>query len=383
MIWHVLDVRAIWVKEFASALAAQVPLLGWCPRITGVGMFRNKEEETTLSDPHLSIRYFPLQRGFAKFPIMLIAREGERLTRRLLGRSEAAADSPLVCCSPHYAPVAERWPGPVIYYVTDRFAAYGDDPHFIRSLDERMCKAADLACPNSQRIADYLVEEAFCSVNKIVILANATREANILTEPATTPKEAPQDIADLARPIAGVIGNLSSNTDWELLKKTIEHTPFLSWVFVGPTGMPVDEPGQNRSRNFLMEHGGRVRFVGDKPYGALCDYARAFDVAILPYRKREPTYSGSSTRFYEHLAACRPVIATRAFEELLHKEPLLRLVDTAEEMTAALEQLRQAAFVDGYEELRWSASQNETWDARAVKMRNALSERFARGCEAA
>lgn len=385
MIWHVLDVRAIWIKEFASALAAQVPLLGWCPRITGVGMFRNKEEETTLDDPHLPIRYFPLQRGFAKFPIMPIAREGQRLTRRLLRRSESATESPLICCSPHYAPVAERWPGPVIYYVTDRFVAYGDDPDFIKSLDQRMCKAADLACPNSQRIADYLVEEAFCPVNKIVVLANATREANLLTEPATTPKEAPQDIADLPRPIAGVIGDLSSNTDWELLKKTIEHTPWLSWVFVGPTGMPVEESVQNHARNFLMQHGGRVRFVGAKPYGALRDYARAFDVAVLPYRKSEPTYSGSSTRFYEHLAACRPVIATRGLEELLHKEPLLRLVNTAAEMTAALEQLRRTAFRDGYEELRWKASQNETWEARAARMRDALSEIFVfvRGREAA
>lgn len=383
MIWHVLDVRAIWIKEFAAALAAQVPTMAWCARISAIGVFRSDEEETTLDDPQLPIRYFPLQRGFAKFPIMPIAREGERLTRRLLRQSENATESPLICCSPHYAPVAERWPGPVIYYVTDRFVAYGDGPGFIKSLDQRMCKAADLVCPNSQRIADYLVEEAFCPADKIVVLANATREANLLTEPATTPTEAPQDIADLPRPIAGVIGNLSSNTDWELLKKTIEHTPWLSWVFVGPTDTPLRETKQNQARRSLMQHGGGVRFVGAKPYGALRDYARAFDVAVLPYRKREPTYSGSSTRFYEHLAACRPVIATRGFEELLHKEPLLRLVNTAEEMTAALEQLRRMAFRDGYEELRWKASQDETWDARALKMRNALSERFARGREAA
>ena len=91
MIWHVLDVRAIWVKEFAAALAEEAPTLGWCPRITGDGMFRNHEEESTLEDPHLQIRYFPLQRGFAKFPVTLIAREAERLTRRLLRRSENAS----------------------------------------------------------------------------------------------------------------------------------------------------------------------------------------------------------------------------------------------------------------------------------------------------
>jgi glycosyltransferase involved in cell wall biosynthesis len=383
MIWHVLDVRAIWIKEFASAMAAQAPTLGWCPRISAFGMFRSEEEEIILDDPQLRVRYFPLQRGFARFPITQVANEGERITQRLLRQSENATESPLICCSPHYAPVAERWLGPVIYYVTDRFVAYRDDPDFIKSLDQRICKAADLVCPNSQRIADYLVEEAFCPMNKIVVLANATREANLLTEPATTLKEAPQDVADLPRPIAGVIGNLSSNTDWELLKKTIQHTPWLSWVFVGPTDMAVVDRKQNLARRSLMQHGGRVRFVGAKPYGALREYARAFDVAVLPYRKSEPTYSGSSTRFYEHLAACRPVIATRGFEELLHNEPLLRLVNTAEEMTAALEQLRRTAFCDGYEELRWKASQTETWEQRALGMRNALSEVFVRRDRAA
>jgi glycosyltransferase involved in cell wall biosynthesis len=211
----------------------------------------------------------------------------------------------------------------------------------------------------------------------------ATRGANVLSQPAELPFDPPADISDMARPLAGVIGNLAANMDWELIQESIERAPWLSWVFVGPTNTPLRETKQNQARRSLMQQGGRVRFVGAKPYGALRDYARAFDVAVLPYRKSEPTYSGSSTRFYEHLAACRPVIATRGFEELLHKEPLLRLVNTAEEMTAALEQLRRTAFCDGYEELRWKASQTETWEQRALGMRNALSEVFVRRDRAA
>jgi glycosyltransferase involved in cell wall biosynthesis len=384
MVWHVLDVRAVWVKEFASALAEQVPALAWCPQITNGGMFRNREKETTLDDPCLPIRYFPLQRGFAKFPVMPIAREGERITQRLIRRTENPTASTLICTTPHYAPVAERWPGPVIYYVTDLFIAYGGaDPGFIKSLDRRMCVAAALVCPNSRRIAEYLVEKAFCPASKIVVLPNATRKASLLTHSAQAFSETPPDIADLPRPMAGIIGNLSSNTDWVLLKETIARTPWLAWVFVGPTTMPINQPGQNHARDFLMQHGGTVRFVGPKPYGQLKDYARAFDVAILPYRGIEPTFSGSSTRFYEHLAACAPIIATRGFEELLHKEPLLRLVNTGEELADALEQLRQTDFRDGLEDRRWQASQSETWETRALSLRKALSERFGRGQEAA
>jgi glycosyltransferase involved in cell wall biosynthesis len=383
MIWHVLDVRAIWVKEFASALAAQVPTLGWCPRITNDGMFRKDEEEITLADPLLQIRYFPLQRGFAKFPMNLFAREGERLARRLRQRSTAPEQSALICCSPHYADVAERWPGPVIYYATDLFVAWGDDPKRIESFERRMCKVAKLVCPDSQRIADHLIANCGCEVDKIHLSPMATRGANVLSQPPGPHLDQPADISDMPRPVAGVIGNLSANMDWELLQETITRIPWLSWVFVGPTDMPINDPLQRQARDLLMRQEGRVRFVGSKPYGQLKDYARACDVAVLPYRRVEPTYSGSSTRFYEHLAACKPIIATRGFAELLHKEPLLRLVNNAAELAQALGKLRHTNFHDGQEERRCRASQAETWEQRASSMIGALSERVGREQEAA
>ena len=383
MIWHVLDVRAIWIKEFASALSKQVPTLGWLPRFSAASLIHNREEEFACDDPPLTIRTFPLQRGFARFPFKRLAPEKRRITRRLSERTSSPTKTPLILTSPHYADVAVEWTGPVIYYVTDFFPAYRDEPQFIRGLDKKMCEAATVVCPNSQRIADYLNREALCATEKIVIVPNATRASNIFQSMPKAPGELPADIVDLPRPIAGVIGNLAENTDWILLRETIECTPWLSWVFVGPTDMAIRDEKQDDARRSLMQIGGRVRFVGDKPYSELKDYARSIDAAILPYKKREPTYSGSSTRFYEHLAACRPMIVTRGFEELLHKEPLVRLIDNSNEMTEALEHLRAASFSDGHEELRWRVSQCETWENRAARIISELSERFAIGREAA
>ena len=138
--------------------------------------------------------------------------------------------------------------------------------------------------------------------------------------------------------------------------------------------MKVSDLEQRRARQLLKNFGGRIRFLGAKPYSQLREYARALDVAILPYRKREPTYSGSATRFYEHLAACRPIIATTGVAELIKKEPLLRLADSAAEMILALEELRAKDFRDGHEMQRWTASQTETWEERASLMGNALKQ---------
>ncbi|MBI4445106.1 MAG: glycosyltransferase family 4 protein [Acidobacteria bacterium] len=374
-LWHVLDVRAIWVKEFAMALAAQVPVLGWLPQISWLGYLQDGEDDLpTLGE--LQVRSFSLQRGFARWPFRVLTPEQHRLVRRLLSFPQTSSASPVIFCSPHYFKVAAEWKGPRVYYASDMFRFWGESRCFIEHIEKRMCTFVDLVCAVSPRVRSYMTDELGISPQKVVISAMATREENILHHPSYSPSLLPPEAAGMNRPLAGVIGNLAANTDWLLLKEVIERTPWLSWILVGPTEMPIDDPDQCKARSYLMSLGGRVRFTGYQPYQRLRDFARALDVAVLPYRRREPTYSGSSTRFYEHLAACRPILATRGFAELLLNEPLLRFGDTAEELALLLEELREQQFRDGNEELRWEASRSETWEARAAAVRRALQERM-------
>ena len=170
----------------------------------------------------------------------------------------------------------------------------------------------------------------------------------------------------------GVLGNLAANLDWCLLLEAVEQTPGFSWAFIGPYDMEVHDAAHRQARERLLERAGPIRFVGSKPYGVLQEYARALDVAVLPYRRKEPTYSGSSTRFYEHLAACRPMLSTHGFEELLHKEPLLQLVSNGTETAKQLKALEKVGFEDGWREARWQASRQGTWQARAATVVNGL-----------
>ena len=377
MTWHVLDAGSVWMKEFAASLSGFVPTVSWSPVIQWAGLAGSWEHEEQLADPALTVRHFPLQRGYHRFPISILVQLGRAQTKRMLRFGENARQSPLVCTTPYYAPVAERWPGPVVYYQTDLTIGYqGLDANQIRSLDRRLCRVATAVCPNSQRVGDYLVNEAFCDARKIVIVPNATREENILSQAPSGPGSLPHDLADLPRPVIGVLGNLAANLDWRLLQEAVEGTPDYSWAFVGPFSMDIPDPLHRRARESLLNSKRRVRFVGPKPYGLLQEYARAIDAAVLPYRRKEPTFSGSSTRFYEHLAACRPMLSTRGFEELLHKEPLLRLFDTAAELTALLKELARVEFRDGFETARWQASQNGTWSMRAVTLMSALQARW-------
>ena len=370
-VWQILDVGSIWMKEFASALSGVQRTVAWSPRMETWGMFQSWERPEALGNPELEVVEFPLQRGYARAPVRWMAPFQTKMVKRMRRHCPSPENSPLVCSTPFYAPVAEMWPGPVIYYVTDMTVAYeGLDPGQVKALDERMCRVARLVCPNSRRIADYLVRDAGCDPRKVTVVPNATRESNVPPEPQTEPGPLPEDLRDLPRPIVGVLGDLSGNMDWLLTREVMGRTPELSWVFVGPTNRVIHDAEQSAAREWAKAN---ARFVGMKPYGELQRYARCLDAAVLPYRKKEPTYSGSSTRFYEHLAAGRPMVATRGFAELLEKPPLVVLVDTAAEMVGALAELRAQGFRDGQEAARWEASKRGTWEERARVMRMALA----------
>jgi glycosyltransferase involved in cell wall biosynthesis len=366
MAWHILDTGSIWLKEFAQALGAIVEANNWCPVIRTFGHWENWEQISELPDPRIAFAKFPLQRGYARFPISSLLPFAPGIVDRLLHRSINPESDTLLCTAPFYAPVAELWPGPVVYYLTDMTKDYaGMNANLVLELDRRMCRRASTVCPNSRRIAEYLCREAGCDPRKVTVIPNATRAQNVLSEPAVLPSAPPADIADLPRPIIGVIGNLASNMDWNLIEAAVSKVKNVSWTFVGPVDSTIADADQGAAREKLMRANGRVRFVGARPYGQLAGYARAFDVALLPYKRREPTYSGSATRFYEHLAACRPILSSRGFHELLAKEPLLKLVDTPEEISAEVETLRASGFRDGLEEMRWRASHDGTWQVRA------------------
>ncbi len=378
-IWHLLQVSDVLDLELATALSVSVPVIAWEPErtIRALSMRPGSETERIVPDTSLRVRKLPLLRGFSRFPISVLSSLGPAVVDRLLSQTEKPEESPLICTVPYFAEVAERWPGPVIYWLTDLIAEYtGANRKQVIELDRRLCRVATLVCPNSVRLGRYLVESADCEPERIEIIPNATREMNILMEAPTTRAADHPALRGIARPIAGVIGNLALNMDWHLIEGMIEQSPSFSWVFVGPSSMAMPVQSQREARSRVLKHP-RAHFVGPKPYGDLAGFARAFDVAILPYKRCEPTYSGSSTRFYEHLAAARPMLATCGLEELTRKPPLLRLIGTAEDGAAALAELAAQEFDDGYIGVRWRTSQQNTWKTRAESIQSALAERLS------
>jgi hypothetical protein len=373
-LWHMLQISDVQDMEMTKALADFVPIIAWKPDrgLKTLYLRPGSESESLVDGSGVRQRTLPVLPGRSRFPISLVDSIVPSIVDRLLRQTPDPARSPLICTVPYFAQVAERWPGPVIYWLTDLIAAYNSaNRKQVLSLDRRMSAAATLVCPNSIRLAEYLMDSAACDPKKILVLPNATRKANLLPCAPTSRALKHAELKHIARPIVGVIGNLSVNMDWLLIQDMIARAPEFSWVFIGPTKMPIVDRQQREARTAVMQNP-IAHFLGRKPYGELAGFARAFDVAMLPYLRCEPTYSGSSTRFYEHLAACRPMLATGGVEELHRKPPLLRLIVTPADGVAGLRALAKQNFDDGYTEMRWCRSLENTWTTRALSMQAAL-----------
>ena len=378
----ILDRRSPWLLEFAAALGDRADVVGYSGTSDLVGILRHKTSTEILGSPALKLVSFSAQRGMFSLPSWALLSEHRRIAKLILKASVSPESTPLICCYPQYFPIADMWPGPVVYYATDLFSEYsGANFNNIRSAETKLCKRASIICPNSQRVADNLILNCGCDPARILILQNAVRHQNLLAEAPQMPHKLPIDMAQIPRPIAGVIGNMADNVDWVFTERLVQGTPWLSWVFLGPTSASVAESAQRKARESLMKCTQSAHFLGSRPYRDLVHYARAFDLALLPYRNHEPTYSASPTRFFEHLAACRPIIATRGVEQLLHKEPLLRLVGSPEEAIYVCENLKANDFQDGFEALRWRVSQSETWHDRATALIERLGETLGDGNE--
>lgn len=115
----------------------------------------------------------------------------------------------------------------------------------------------------------------------------------------------PKDLANIPAPRVGFVGALSGyKVDFSLLKKAAEELPHVSFVLIGKVG--EGDPWTNVSE---LEKIDNVHFLGPKSYDMLPGYLKGIDVSILPNLINEYTDSMFPMKFFEYLAAGKPVVS--------------------------------------------------------------------------
>ena len=363
-----LDVGGVTVRELARALSKRVPTVGveW---ELGLTAWLRRAVTRQRAEGDLGILTVRLQRGWWRSRLLT---RGKRLRRLLAEVVPLGPSTVVVLTSPHAVRWVRNLGGCVfVYYASDNFLSWFRNAHRTRRFEGALCRAAHHTFVVSRRLQERFSLEYAVPSGALSVLPNAVRGKDIPEAPPERSTE-PLPLAGFPRPWALVMGNLGVNTDWRLLAQVAKQTTWLSWVFVGPV-QPLGDSDQAKARVWFLHGAARTRFVGPVEYPDLSGFARACDVAILPYLRSEATSHASPTRYYQHLAAGRPILATDAVDELLDKTPLVRICRSAKEMADALGSLHKQGFCDGFERRRWEQAQGETWEARAEQFLRVLT----------
>jgi len=106
------------------------------------------------------------------------------------------------------------------------------------------------------------------------------------------------------KPVCGYVGVIESRIDFQLIKEVIRATPEIAYEFVGPIIIEGDAD--------LEEIKGlsNVTFSGPVSSEEVPNKILSFDICIMPHVLNSFTRSMSPLKFYEYMAAFKPIIMT-------------------------------------------------------------------------
>jgi glycosyltransferase involved in cell wall biosynthesis len=214
----------------------------------------------------------------------------------------------------------------VIYHCVDEIAAQPGMPFATIAASEReLVRRADIVFVTSEALFSSR-RELRSDVHYLPNVADFDHFAKA-REDATA---IPADIAALRKPVFGFVGAISDyKVDYGLLRAVARARPQWSIVLIGLVG--EGEPGSSADE---LKSEPNIHLLGPRDYNVLPQYLKAFDVAILPSRLNPYTKAMFPMKFFEYLAAGRPVISTR-LPALREFQGVATFVDTPDEFVAA------------------------------------------------
>jgi glycosyltransferase involved in cell wall biosynthesis len=254
-----------------------------------------------------------------------------------------------------------------VYHCVDDYAANpGVDADALRALEDEMLARAELTIVTNPVLFDERRDKA----KDILCFENVADVAHFAPRPD---RALPPDMAALPRPILGYAGNISGyKTDLDLLAHAAKALPQASFALVGPVGW-----GDPNTDVGALERLPNVHFLGRAAFERLPDYVAAFDVGLLPMRINDSTTRSFPMKFYEYMAAGKPIVAVElpAFAAYRDRPELCRLTADADGFVAAI----RAALDEtaDHAPARLAEARRHSWDVRAAQIGEAVAERLA------
>jgi glycosyltransferase involved in cell wall biosynthesis len=190
-----------------------------------------------------------------------------------------------------------------VYYCVDDFAHWpGHDKDYITSLEDELCRKADIFVATSQKLYERLQKTG----KPTHLLTHGVEVEHFSNLPA----EEHPCLKDIPEPRVGYFGLIDERMDQILLYEVTRELPDVSFVLTGRVETDCSRLQEQKN----------VYFTGPVTYQELPAVLSGWDVCMLPYKVNELSKSINPLKLKEYLASGRPVVCT----------PLPALSDLAE-----------------------------------------------------
>ena len=223
------------------------------------------------------------------------------------------------------------------------------------ALSEYLGKNVDLVVYSAKSLKDYALS---LKPQNIHYLPNGINLGHFLE----SPRNIPEDLKSIPKPIAIYVGAMDSWFDFDLMNLAVEKLPQVNFVVIGPKGLASSKLNPRPNLHLL----------GTKSYFDLPPYLHNADVGIIPFNVRKyPVLVNNINplKMYEYLA-CGLGVVSVSWEELKNLNMPAELCDTAEEFVRAISRKISAPRTANDEVLSSLAKMD--WDQRVQDILAAL-----------
>jgi glycosyltransferase involved in cell wall biosynthesis len=235
-----------------------------------------------------------------------------------------------------------------VYYCIDDYAAHpGVDVQLIQSCDTKLTREADRVF-----VAPPALVAGKQAINPSTSFSPHGVDVALFARAQDEGTAIPQAAAGLPRPVIGYFGLIAAWTDTELVEWLALQRPQWTFLLVGHAKVDVD--ALDRLPNVVL--------AGAQPYESLPGWARAFDVAIIPYRQNRQVQNANPLKLREYLATGKPVVSVPT-PEIDRFAEVVRLAPDRQGFLAAIE----AALQDdsaAQRDARMASVREMSWDHR-------------------
>lgn len=239
----------------------------------------------------------------------------------------------------------------VFYAVDDYSTLPGVDSAQVACMDRELTQAADLVFGVSPSIV-----AAKQPLNAHTVFSPHGVDAELFGRAADLSLPIPEPARALRHPVVGFFGVLDQRLDLPLIEYLARQRPHWSFLFVGR--IAVDAASLTTLPNVCV--------AGAVPYETVPEWARAFDICIMPYHQDAFSKSANPLKMREYLATGRAVVSVPLPEVERFGNGVL-VARSHEEFLAQLDRAL-ADDTPAKRRDRMASVAPMTWDARAEEV---------------